>query len=114
MPRGDSSVKRAVGGGAKEWISFAPLCRCGSCGVRLAIISIAIYVGVSIVWLVPDRRFVPKRRLVTPSRLTSFTDGVIAVIITIMVLELPVPKAPGHGRASSRSRCCSSPTPCPS
>jgi uncharacterized membrane protein len=32
---------------------------------------------------------------VTTSRLTSFTDGVIAVIITIMVLELPVPKAPG-------------------
>jgi uncharacterized membrane protein len=32
---------------------------------------------------------------VTPSRLTSFTDGVVAIIITIMVLELPVPKAPG-------------------
>jgi uncharacterized membrane protein len=32
---------------------------------------------------------------VTPARLTSFTDGVIAIIITIMVLELPVPKAPG-------------------
>src|SRR6478736_7483410 len=31
----------------------------------------------------------------TPSRLASFTDGVIAVIITVMVLELPVPKAPG-------------------
>jgi uncharacterized membrane protein len=31
----------------------------------------------------------------TPSRLTSFTDGVIAIIITIMVLELPVPKVPG-------------------
>jgi uncharacterized membrane protein len=31
----------------------------------------------------------------TTSRLTSFTDGVIAVIITIMVLELPVPQAPG-------------------
>ena len=31
----------------------------------------------------------------TTSRLTSFTDGVIAVIITIMVLELPVPRAPG-------------------
>ena len=30
-----------------------------------------------------------------PSRLNSFTDGVIAIIITIMVLELPVPKAPG-------------------
>jgi uncharacterized membrane protein len=31
----------------------------------------------------------------TTARLTSFTDGVIAVIITIMVLELPVPHAPG-------------------
>jgi len=29
------------------------------------------------------------------SRLNSFTDGVIAIIITIMVLELPVPRAPG-------------------
>jgi PAS domain S-box-containing protein len=29
------------------------------------------------------------------NRLTSFTDGVVAVIITIMVLELPVPDAPG-------------------
>jgi uncharacterized membrane protein len=33
----------------------------------------------------------------TTKRLTSFTDGVIAVIITIMVLELPVPKAAGMG-----------------
>jgi len=32
---------------------------------------------------------------VTPSRLASFTDGVIAIIITIMVLELPVPHAAG-------------------
>jgi uncharacterized membrane protein len=31
----------------------------------------------------------------TPSRLTSFTDGVVAIIITIMVLELPVPHAAG-------------------
>jgi uncharacterized membrane protein len=31
----------------------------------------------------------------TTSRLTSFTDGVVAIIITIMVLELPVPKVPG-------------------
>ncbi|HEX6661029.1 MAG TPA: TMEM175 family protein [Sphingomicrobium sp.] len=29
------------------------------------------------------------------NRLNSFTDGVIAIIITIMVLELPVPKAAG-------------------
>ena len=31
----------------------------------------------------------------TSARLTSFTAGVIAIIITIMVLELPVPKVPG-------------------
>ena len=30
-----------------------------------------------------------------PDRLNAFTDGVIAIIITIMVLELPVPKVPG-------------------
>ncbi len=28
-----------------------------------------------------------------PDRITAFTDGVIAIIITIMVLELPVPKS---------------------
>ena len=28
-------------------------------------------------------------------RLTTFTDGVIAIIITIMVLELPIPHGPG-------------------
>jgi uncharacterized membrane protein len=32
---------------------------------------------------------------VNTNRLNSFTDGVIAIIITIMVLELPVPNAPG-------------------
>jgi uncharacterized membrane protein len=31
----------------------------------------------------------------TTSRLTSFTDGVIAIIITIMVLVLPVPQGAG-------------------
>src|SRR6478752_3080965 len=31
----------------------------------------------------------------TTQRLASFTDGVIAIIITIMVLELPVPHTPG-------------------
>jgi len=30
-----------------------------------------------------------------PQRLEAFTDGVVAIIITIMVLELPVPQAPG-------------------
>jgi uncharacterized membrane protein len=32
---------------------------------------------------------------VKTDRLNAFTDGVVAIIITIMVLELPVPKAPG-------------------
>jgi uncharacterized membrane protein len=36
-------------------------------------------------------------------RLEAFSDGVIAIIITIMVLELKVP----HGAGSPRSsRCC--------
>ena len=30
-----------------------------------------------------------------PQRLEAFTDGVVAIIITIMVLELPVPRAGG-------------------
>jgi uncharacterized membrane protein len=34
-------------------------------------------------------------RRMNTGRLNSFTDGVIAIIITIMVLELPVPKAAG-------------------
>jgi len=53
----DSAVKRAVGSGVKEWTSFA--------GYVLAVplafvspgISVAIYVGVSILWFIPDRRF---------------------------------------------------------
>jgi len=30
-----------------------------------------------------------------PDRLNAFTDGVVAIIITIMVLELPIPKGAG-------------------
>jgi uncharacterized membrane protein len=30
----------------------------------------------------------------TPERMGAFTDGVVAIIITIMVLELPLPRAP--------------------
>jgi uncharacterized membrane protein len=32
-----------------------------------------------------------------PDRLNAFTDGVLAIIITIMVLNLPVPKGAGLG-----------------
>jgi uncharacterized membrane protein len=35
------------------------------------------------------------KRGMNTQRLNSFTDGVIAIIITIMVLALPVPKSPG-------------------
>src|SRR4029453_14802336 len=34
-------------------------------------------------------------KLMKPDRLNAFTDGVVAIIITIMVLELPVPKGSG-------------------
>lgn len=56
-----SAVKRAVGGGAKEWISFALYLTAVPAAFVSPYISIALYVGVSVLWLVPDRRF--ERRL---------------------------------------------------
>ena len=59
---GESSrVKKAVGRGTKEWVSF-----CGYvAALPLAFVSpflaIAIYVAVAFFWLIPDRRF--ERRL---------------------------------------------------
>ena len=52
-----SEVKRAIGGGMKEWISFAFYVAAVPAAFVSPFISIAIYVGVSIVWLIPDRRF---------------------------------------------------------
>ncbi len=53
-----SGVQRALGHGFKEWASFAGYVL----SVPLAFISpyfsIAIYVTISIVWIIPDRRFV--------------------------------------------------------
>ena len=51
-----SDVKRAVGGGAKEMISFALYVASVPAAFVSPWISIAIFVGVSIMWLVPDRR----------------------------------------------------------
>ena len=52
-----SAVKRALGSGLKEWISFALYVAAVSAAFASPFISIAIYVGVSILWLIPDRRF---------------------------------------------------------
>jgi uncharacterized membrane protein len=52
-----SGVRRAIGGGFKEWISFALYVAAVPAAFVSPFISIAIYVIVSIAWLVPDRRF---------------------------------------------------------
>jgi uncharacterized membrane protein len=56
-----STVKRALGTGAKEWISFALYALAVPAAFVSPYISIAIYVGVSIAWFVPDRRFASTR-----------------------------------------------------
>jgi uncharacterized membrane protein len=53
----ESRVKHAVGGGFKEWISFALYLAAIPSAVVSPLISVAIYVAVSIMWLIPDRRF---------------------------------------------------------
>jgi uncharacterized membrane protein len=53
----ESRVRSAVGGGFKEWISFALYVSAVPAAFISPLISVAIYVGVSILWLVPDRRF---------------------------------------------------------
>ena len=52
-----SRVKSAVGGGFKEWISFALYVSAVPAAFVSPLISVAIYVAVSIIWLIPDRRF---------------------------------------------------------
>ena len=53
----ESRVKRAIGGGFKEWICFVLYVAAVPAAFVSPFISIAIYVAVSIAWLVPDRRF---------------------------------------------------------
>ena len=52
-----SRVKRALGTGSKELISFAFYLASVPAAFLSPLVSIAIFVGVSIMWLVPDRRF---------------------------------------------------------
>jgi len=56
-----SGVKKAVGRGSKEWLSFAGYVAALPLAFISPFVSIAIYVAVAIMWLVPDRRF--ERRL---------------------------------------------------
>ena len=52
-----SGVKAALGGGMKEWVSFAGYAAAVPLAFVWPPVSVAIYVGVAIMWLVPDRRF---------------------------------------------------------
>src|SRR6476469_8923818 len=55
---GDGSVvKRAVGGGGKEWLSFTLYLASVPAAFVSPYISIAFYVIVSIIWVLYDRRF---------------------------------------------------------
>jgi len=55
---GDSStVKRAVGGAMKEWVSFIGYVAAVPLAFISPLISIALYVGIALLWLIPDRRF---------------------------------------------------------
>ena len=55
---GDSSgVKKALGGRTKEWLSTSLYVGAIPAAFVSPYISVAIYVGVSIMWIVPDRRF---------------------------------------------------------
>jgi uncharacterized membrane protein len=57
----DSAVRRAVGSGMKEWASFALYVAAVPAAFISPYISIAVYVGVSIIWVIPDQRFEPHR-----------------------------------------------------
>ena len=57
----DSRFRRALGSGGKEWISFLLYVLAVGAAFISPYISIAIYVGVSIWWFIPDRRFVRDR-----------------------------------------------------
>ncbi|HEX3423221.1 MAG TPA: TMEM175 family protein [Sphingomicrobium sp.] len=55
-----SGVQRAIGHGLKEWMSFAGYVIAVPLAFVSPYISVAIYVAISIVWIIPDRRFVPQ------------------------------------------------------
>ena len=52
-----SGVKTALGRGAKEWVSFSGYVAAIPLAFVAPGISIAIYVAIAFLWLIPDRRF---------------------------------------------------------
>ena len=52
-----SPMKKALGQATKEWASFVGYVLAIPAAFVSPYISVAIYVGVSIIWIVPDRRF---------------------------------------------------------
>ena len=52
-----SGVQKALGHGAKEWVSVASYVLAVPLAFVSPYISVAIYVAISILWIVPDRRF---------------------------------------------------------
>jgi len=52
-----SGLQRALGHGFKEWVSFAGYVLAVSLAFVSPYISVAIYVAISILWIIPDRRF---------------------------------------------------------
>ena len=54
----DSGVRKAVGRGAKEWMSFSLYLVAVGIAFVSPSVSVAIYVAVAAIWLIPDRRFV--------------------------------------------------------
>ncbi len=52
-----SGMKRALGAGAKEWISFCGYVVAVPLSFVSPVISIGIYVAVAFMWFIPDRRF---------------------------------------------------------
>ena len=53
-----SGVKKAVGRGIKEWASFGLYLVAVAMAFVSPMLSVAIYVAVAAMWLIPDRRFV--------------------------------------------------------
>ena len=56
----ESAVRRALGIGLKEWVSFSLYVASVPLAFLSPLISVAIYVAVSILWIIPDRRFEPQ------------------------------------------------------